>query len=110
MALRLVLDRPGQPEVAADVTDACASLDDDVAFARLAGHRCGSVRERHREERHVKYVCPQCGVVSKEGLAVGEGPWCGKCGSEMKMVLRATTAKKKSARRPKDTPTELQTV
>jgi len=38
----------------------------------------------------MKYVCPKCGNVSKEGLALGKGPWCARCGVEMKMDPRPT--------------------
>ncbi len=31
----------------------------------------------------MRYVCPECGSVWEDGFAVGPGPWCGKCGTEM---------------------------
>ena len=34
----------------------------------------------------MRYECPQCGNISAEGLAVGAGPECMKCGAEMEFA------------------------
>jgi hypothetical protein len=37
-------------------------------------------------EGALRYECPHCGNVSSEGLAIGAGPECVKCGSVMEFV------------------------
>jgi len=58
----------------------------------------------------MRYVCPRCGAVSREGLAIRAGPWCGKCGSEMKMVRRDKPVKNGDSGQRNDTPTNLEAV
>jgi DNA-directed RNA polymerase subunit RPC12/RpoP len=50
----------------------------------------------------LRYECPRCGNVSSEGLAVGPGPECLKCGTEMLLVRRG---KEPGAARKRPSPT-----